>query len=132
MSNTPTTQRRSIEGKYRYFRFVRLGNSDLGGSFVNLGGFNIWQDTGELSLVKLISYRFNIDQSYILALTEGNIAVYREGFFQTNIRADVLRQDRIKSINWTFGGDKIFLCHEDFDVQEVTRRGADDQWDIIT
>lgn len=132
LTNTPATQRRSILGAYRYFRLVRLGTEDLGGAFVSLGEFNVWEDTGDLSQVKLINYRFNIDQSYILALTEGNIGVYREGFFQTNIRADVLTQDRIKSINWTFGGDKIFLCHEDFDVQEVTRRGADDQWDIIT
>lgn len=132
MSNIPTTQRRSIRGKYRYFRFLRVGNADLGGSFVSLGEFNVWQDTGEVSPVKLINYRFNIDQSYIIALTQGNIGVYREGFFQTNVRADVLTSDRIHHVNYTFGGDKIFLCHQDFDVQEVTRRGFDDQWDIET
>ncbi len=132
MSTTANTQRRRVNGTYRYFRFVRSGTTNLGTATVSIGEFNVWRELSEISRDRQIRYKFNIGQRYVLLLTDRNIAVYRNGIFQTDIRATLITEDKLGTINWAFGGDKILICHEDFDVQEITRLGADDNWSINT
>lgn len=132
MSTTATTQRRRVMGSYRYFRFVRIGATNLGTATVSIGEFNVWKELPEISSARLIRYKFNIDQRYVLLLTDRNIAVYRDGVFQVDLRANLITEDKLSKINWAYGGDKILICHEGFDVQEITRQGADDNWTVET
>lgn len=130
LDTTPKTERRRSFNGYRYIRLVRIGATDLGAATVSIGEFHVWRQTGDISNVKMIRYKFNIDQRYLFVITDRNIAVYRNKTHQADLRATAITNNDIPYINWTYGGDRTLICNENFDVQEITRRGTDTDWTV--
>ena len=132
LNQTSITYRFRVDASIQYARLVRVGVINLGAANVSIADFNIWQETGVISDTRGIRYKFNIDQRYQLILSDRNIAIYRDGFYQTDVRAKLITDDTLSTINWTFGGDTVLICHESFDVQLLLRNGSDTKWGIST
>lgn len=135
LNQTPSTYRVKIDAGIRYARLVRVGVTNLGAANVSIADFNIYLEdtsTNGLSRTRCIRYKFNIDQRYVLVLSDKNIAIYRNGVYQADVRAPIITDDKLDKINWAFGGDTILICHEDFDVQLLKRLGSDTLWSIET
>lgn len=131
LNQTPVTYRVNVSATTRYARLVRVGVTDLGAANVSIADFNVYTE-GDISETRGIRYKFNIDQRYGFVLSDKNIAIYRNGVYQADIRAPIITDDKLGKINWTFGGDTILICHEDFDVQLIKRLGSDTLWSIET
>lgn len=136
LNQVPVTYRVNVGSSagFRYARLVRVGVTDLGAANVSIADFNIHVEggAGTLSKTRAIRYKFNIDQRYTLVLSDKNIAIYRNGVYQADVRSPLITEDKLDKINWTFGGDTILICHEDFDVQLLKRLGSDTLWSIET
>lgn len=130
MSTTPITQRNRIRGNYRYFRFVRIGATNLGAATVSIAEFSVWQELATLSNCKLIPYKFNISQSYMFLMTDTNIAVYKNRVFQTDVSATSYPNAIIPTINFTSAGDTIILLQETVTPNRIFRQGSDVSWGV--
>lgn len=60
----------------RYWRIAKVGGTDMGAVDTSLAGFNLWQDSGAVSEVRLLP--FDIDTRYVVALTDYSISIYDE------------------------------------------------------
>lgn len=128
LGTSPVTERRKVNDSVRYVRFVRIGATDLGAAIISLGEMHVWIDQNNLSNVRTISYKFNVGQSYMFVFSDKNVDVYRNRAYQASIRAVDYTGTRLPILNWTSGGDKTFLFHEEVPVSEIIRNGADNLW----
>lgn len=127
ISATAQNFSRRVEADYRYVRLARIGSTDLGANKASLTDLNVY-DNGSNSNTRLINFEFNTDQSYMLCLTDTNIAVYADGVFQVDIYAGNLTSARLADINWAKSADSLIIFHEDFNPILAQRQGADDYW----
>jgi hypothetical protein len=130
LSTSPVTERRKVNDTVRYIRFVRIGATDLGAAIISLGEMNVWIDQNDLSNVRIVPYKFNVGQSYMFVFSDKNVDVYRNRTYQASIRAVDYTSARLPILNWTSGGDKTFLFHEEVPVNEIIRNGSDTLWTI--
>jgi len=131
LTTVASTERRRVRNStYRYFRFARIGATDLGANQVALGEFNVWQETINLSDARYVDYRFNIEQKYMLIFTDQNIAVYKDRILQADVRCTSYTSEMLSDLNRTAGGDTIILFHEEVETQKLLRLGSDTLWSI--
>ncbi len=130
MTTADTTIRRRCGQVARYFRFVKIGGTDLGANQVAIDEFHLWQKLPALSEARFIPYKFNIDQRYMLIFTDQNISVYKDRVYQADIRCTAFTSDHMALLNRTSGGDTVLLFHEDVPTQKLTRNGADHLWTV--
>lgn len=120
---------RRVHKSVRYVRLARVGATDLGSAKVTLDEMEVWQE-GDLSDVRFVDFEFNTDQSYMLVVTEGNIAVYREGEYQIDIQATAITEAMLSGLNWTGGGDTLILVQEDLTPLRIQRGTTDTSWTV--
>jgi len=130
MSTTAITARRRVHQAARYIRFVRVGTTDLGTAKASIGEMSVWQATGTLSQCRLIDYKFNIEQRYMMVFSDQNIAVYKDKVLQVDIPAPLYTSNKMGTLNWTSGGDTLLLFHEDVAPYKLQRQGADNAWSL--
>lgn len=129
VQGSPKNFSRRVEGSYRYVRFARIGATDVTSNKPSLVDFNVYTHATN-SNVRLVNFEFNTDQSYMLAITDKNIAVYLDGVHQVDVYSGELTSARLADINWAQSADTLIIFHEDFNPQIVQRQGADDYWTI--
>lgn len=129
LTTTEKHYSRRVEASYRYVRLARIGSTDLSTARVTLRDMNVYTQAAN-SALRIINFEFNSDQSYILAVTDRNIAVYRDGVFQVDIPAPNITSSMLADINWAQSADTLIIFHEDMKPQLVQRQGADDYWSI--
>lgn len=127
LTTTAKNYSRRVEGTYRYVRLARIGSTDLTTNRVTLTDFNIYEN-GANSNVRIINFEFNTEQSYIMVLTDKNIAVYLDGVLQVDIYLPDVATGRLADVNWAQSADSLLLFHEDFAPKIIQRQGADDYW----
>lgn len=127
LSTTAVTTRRRARVTARYFRFARIGSTDLGTAKVNLGEFHVYEELSTLSVSRILPFEFSPTQSYILVLTDSNAAVYKDGVFQTDL-AIPFRFNELAELKWTQSLDTAILVQEDNPPLLIQRNGADDNW----
>ena len=121
MSTTEVTKRVRVRGNYRYMRFVRIGSTDLGTDKVALSEFSVWVEGSSTSVAKRIDFKFNIDQTYVIFLTDKNITVYRNGTFQTDVRAPSYLVADIPTVYSTQSADTAILFQENVEPHVLVR-----------
>jgi hypothetical protein len=129
LTTTVKNYSRRVEGSYRYVRLARIGAADLSTNKVTLRDMNVYTQ-GANSDIRLVSFEFNSEQSYMLAVTDKNIAVYFDGAFQVDIPAPNITNAMLDKLNWAQSADTLLLFHEDMPTQIVQRQGANDFWSI--
>jgi len=128
LTTSARTERRKVNASARYVRFIRIGATNLGAAIISLGEMHVWIDQNDLSNVRIVSYKFNVGQSYIFVFSDKNVDVYRNRTYLASIRAVDYISARLPILNWTYGGDKTFLFHEEIPVNEIVRDGSDTLW----
>jgi hypothetical protein len=132
LHSTVVTRRRAIRGNYRYVRFVRIGATDLTTDKVTLTEFNVFVEEATNSNVKLIPFEFSVTQSYMLAITDKNIAVFKGGVHQADVRANLFTNSIIAELNYTQSADTAIFVQKDTAPQKLVRQGADNFWLVST
>lgn len=129
LTTTEKHYSRRVEASYRYVRLARIGATDLSTNRVSIRDMNVYTQAAN-SNMRLVNFEFNSDQSYMLCLTDKNIAIYRDGVFQVDVPATNITSSMLADINWAQSADTLIIFHEDMNPQIVQRQGADDYWSI--
>ena len=69
---------------------------------------------------KMIPFEFNTQQTYLLVITDGNIAIYVGGVKETDITSPWTAA-QINNIAWTQSADTLLLVHPDIPPQTLSR-----------
>ncbi len=104
----------------RYWRLARIGGTDLGTATVELADFTLWVDTGAVSPGRAIAFEFNTEQTYLLVVTDRNIAVYADDAWVADLPSPV-DADRIAQIAWAQSADTLLVVHADLPPMRFTR-----------
>lgn len=112
LTTTGLTRRFYIGESYRYARVIRNGTTDETTAVISLSEFSVFTVTANLSNARLIPFNSNNDQRYMLLVTDKNIGVYKDGVWQTDIRATEFTSAKISRMNWTQSADTGILVHK--------------------
>lgn len=129
LTTTARNHSRRVEGSYRYVRLTRIGSTDLSTNKVTLTELNVWTHATN-SNVRLIPFEFNTEQSYIMALTDKNMAVYLDGDLQADIPLATVTNSLIPDIKWAQSADTLILFNESINPIQIQREGANDSWSV--
>lgn len=83
---------------------------------------------------RLIAFEFNVDQTYLLVLTDGQIAIYADGVLADTLAAP-WSEAQTRQIVWTQSADTLLLVHPDVPPKALTRNAggvwALSDWDFF-
>ena len=122
---------RRVGGSYRYVRFVRNGNADLGTAKATIQGMDIGVE-GAVSNTRCIDFEFNVDQTYKMVVSDKNIAIYQGTTYLVDVYIEDLTSARLPAISWESDADTLIIFHEDVETIRLTRSGANDVWVLST
>lgn len=136
-STTAATRRFSINDgttrtiTARYWRFVRVGSTDLGAAVATISDMVLWQATTSESNIKLVPFKFSTTQKYLLAITDQNIAVFKEGVWQCDVANYTgFSHSIIPTMNWAQSLDALIMVEANTSTYILERKGAHTQWEI--
>lgn len=69
--------RLAVRETFRYWRFVRIGTTDLSTNKITIAEFNLLELTSTLSNVNLRDFSVDSDTHYLFSITDGNIRIFR-------------------------------------------------------
>ncbi len=72
---------------------------------------------------RLIAFEFNTEQTYLLAVTDGQIAIYADGAPDTTLAAPWTAA-QIEQLSWTQSADTLLLCHPEVWPKKLVRTAA--------
>ncbi|OIN86850.1 MAG: hypothetical protein AUJ12_04370 [Alphaproteobacteria bacterium CG1_02_46_17] len=78
---------------------------------------------------RLIAFEFNTEQTYLLVVTDLQMAVYANGVLQTTLVAPWVEAD-IPDLSWTQSADTLLLVHGNYPPKKLIR-SAGGVWSII-
>ncbi len=104
----------------RYWRIARIGGTDLGSATVSLSGFQLWTESGAASAGRLIAFAFNTEQTYLLALTGRNLAVYA-GDVRIADLPTPWTAEQVNQVVWAQSADTLLMTHPETPPLKVTR-----------
>jgi len=117
-----------------------------GGVSIRPGSKFMWEvpkipdiDGGGQSNVRLVEFKFNTEQTYLIALHHKTITIFRNDLVVATIITTYESDDLVSSetatgdlissgIYWTQSKDTMFLFHENFPVKELKRDGSHTAW----
>ncbi len=117
----------------RYWRYARVGSTDLGTAKAIVRAFNVFADstsfaeTGGLSDCAFVGFDFSLDQRYMIVFTDRNAAVYEDGVLQTNLPTPYT-SDMLGALRYDQRLDTVVLFHPDVPPQTMQRQGRSDRW----
>lgn len=90
--------------------------------------------------VRLISFEFSVDDSYMLCFVAGRMYVVKDGALVTNINASgnnyltvsAITGAMLSSICWTQSADTLIVVHPDLQPIKIVRGGTDATWTATT
>ena len=104
----------------RYWRVARVGSTDLSAATVFLAAFDLWTDSGAASAGRLIAFAFNTEQTYLLTLTERNIAVYAGDVRIANLPTPWTAA-QVNQVVWAQSADTLLMTHPETPPLKVAR-----------
>lgn len=124
-----------LNGK-RYVRLIRIGTTDAGTNHFEINELYAWNEGTSISAVRLVPFEFSITQTYLLAFTDRNVRVFRDGVRQADVptswtSALLSTTDAelgVTSINWEQDLDTLLVVHPDVTPTSITRSGDHDEW----
>lgn len=74
--------------------------------------------------IRLFPFVFNNEQSYLLALTDGKIDIFRNDLLEESVEAPKISESRIQTLRYAQSADTCFFVHPDFNPLKLVRGGA--------
>lgn len=117
---------------HRFWRLVRVNDAtNHAATTVSLSGFNLYEETEDISPVRIVPFQFSALERYLLYFTDRNITVMRGG--TEEIVAFVVSAytgDYLPFLTWAQSFDTLILCHKDLQTQALIRQGDHDEWEM--
>ena len=93
-------------------------------------------DSGAGTAVRMVSFEFSIDDSYMLVFTPGKMYVFKDGTQITDINGSgndfltvaSLTSAIIPTMNWVQSADTVIVVHEDLAPLKILRGATDSDW----
>lgn len=108
------------------FRYIKLVLDLTAG--LNLSGSLYFDylrlNTAAASKEKMIPYKFNNEQEYIIVLLDERIEIFENGSLVQEISASAIDGDYLPDIKYTAKDDTIILTHKDMVPQQLQRTNA--------
>jgi hypothetical protein len=117
----------------RYWRYARVGATDLDTAVASIRSFNVSPDeVGDdaslgLSDCAFVDFDFSLDQRYMIVFTDRNAAVYENGVFQVDVPSPYT-SEQLSQLSFDQKLDTVALFHPDVQPQLMQRQGAADKW----
>lgn len=113
----------------RYWRFVRIGATDMGTAKVTVADLRFWQQSSTLSDGRLLPFAYSTDEAYMTIPSEYNVDIYAGS---SRVTAGYIPHSsaQMDVMNFTQSLDTMLLFHPSVRPQKLYRQGADDQFDF--
>lgn len=93
-------------------------------------------DAGAANAVRMVSFEFSVDDSYMLVFTPGRMYVFKNGALITNINSSgndylsvaAFTAAILPEMNWVQSADTVILVHEDLPPYKIVRGASDSSW----
>jgi hypothetical protein len=89
--------------------------------------------------VRLVSFQFSVDDSYMLCFTHNRMQVIKAGSIITNINGTgnsylttTITSSLVGTMCWTQSADTLIITHPDLQPIKLVRGGSDSSWTIST
>lgn len=97
-------------------------------------------DSGAANAVRMVSFEFSVDDSYMLVFTPGKMYVFKNKALITNINSSgnnfatvsALTAAILPEVNWVQSADTVIMVHEDLEPIKIVRGGDDATWTVST
>lgn len=97
-------------------------------------------DSGAANAVRMVSFEFSVDDSYMLVFTPGKMYVFKDKALVTNINGSgndfatvsALTAAILPEVNWVQSADTVVMVHEDLEPIKIVRGGDDATWTVST
>jgi hypothetical protein len=130
LSATDLNYTARVQTNARYVRIARIGTTDETNNLLRVRELEVWSEASE-SNIKFINFEFNTEDTYLLVVTEFNIAVYRNSVYQVDIYAPQLFNSKIPYLNWTQNADALILVEQTMQPIKITRL-SNTNWNVET
>lgn len=112
----------------RYIRFVVVGAGIVGQT--TIGRVRVWREGATASAVKLFAHKVTDDTGYIVALTDRNAEIYKNGNRVASVPTNVAHA-QVPDVNTASSLDTFLTFHPDCQPWRLFRQGSDDEWDGV-
>lgn len=112
IDTAPRDYRRVAGVSRRYWRVVRIGTTNLP-SNITLADFNLWQDSGTISNVRLLPFEVSDTQRFVVAVTDRSATVFQNGEWYDSIPLPYVSAD-IQEIDADASESELIVVHEDY------------------
>jgi hypothetical protein len=116
----------------RYWRVVKVGGTDLGAEKVSIAEFSLYEDSGNVSNVRLIPFEISTDDRYVVAVTDLTGTIFKDGVYVLSVPMPYLSAD-IMEIDAANSAETLVIVHEDYAPRFLLRESLTNfQCDPIT
>jgi hypothetical protein len=102
------------------------------------GGFRFVSDINE-NKVRLVTFEFNVTQTYLLVFASEKMYVFKDGIIQTSLNgtsnnyiATPWNGGKIADISFTQSADTLIICHPEVAPRSIVRGGSHATWTLST
>lgn len=131
VNTTDLTRRRSNDGaaavSARYWRLVKTGVEDGGTAKFHVDGMCFFEELTALSAVRLIPFIRSLSLHYMVAHTDRNCRVYKNGAWVADVQSPVTSA-QLSEMDFVQALDTLLLFHHDQHPTRIFRENQDDDW----
>lgn len=80
---------------------------------------------------RLAKFEFSTEQAYLIAFTDLEIRVYKDGVLQATVVSPYADTD-LADLDWTQSLDTMILVHPDYEPRKLVRTGSHTSWALST
>lgn len=107
----------------RYWRVARAGGVDLGTAKVTLTGFDLWQDSGDVSVGRVKAFEVSTDERYVVAFTDRSISIFSDGTLLFQQPTPYESAD-LEGIDVAVDAETMVIVHEDYAPRFLIRESV--------
>lgn len=111
----------------RYFRLARVGSTDLTTNRIELAEFHLNEKTATLSKVELKDFSVSTDTHYLLAFTDKNCRIFKDGVQVADIETPYVSDD-VNQLRVTQSESVMIVVHEDYPPRRIINLQTDTDW----
>ncbi len=78
---------------------------------------------------RICMFAFNVEQTYLIAFSNNNIAIYKDGVKQADVTS-TYTEAQLFDLNWTQSADTMIIVHEDHAPAKLVRGGSHTAWTL--
>jgi hypothetical protein len=103
------------------------------GGVIRRGGTEKIDSTTNNARCRMISFQFNVIQTYLLVFAQGEFKVYKNGVLQATVTSSPISNitaSMLPELNWTQSADTLIIVHPDLKPIRITRT-SDTNWTAV-